>query len=81
MVPLLLAATRVRGSVVLAFAGLAIALLVLQMLIGFPLANAAAETNAEIKKAGGNGKKDDDGDGTLWQQLGEMMAMKSSYLD
>lgn len=80
IVPVLLAANLMRGVAVLGFSGVAILLLVIQLLIGFPLANAAADMNAEIKKTAGPAKQAGMMDAKLDMQIGGMMEMKCSYL-
>lgn len=76
VVPVLLAATRLRGTLILGFAGLALLLLGLQLLIGFPLGNAAADFNNEMKQIGDLGKN------AVGPQIniGGKMEMKSSFL-
>jgi hypothetical protein len=75
-VPVFLAATRFRGVVILAFAALAMLILGVQLLMGLPLPNAAADFNSEVKKV------DDIGKNAVGPQIniGGNMEMKASYL-
>ena len=76
IVPVLVAQNQVRGAIILGLVGFAILLLVLQMILGFPLANMAADFNKEIKDMGDLGKGGMGPD----LKLGGKMEMKSSYL-
>ncbi len=74
IVPVLLPAVKLRGAMTLGLAGLAILVLIVQLLIGFPLPNTANEFNREMKAA-------DVGKGDLGPglNLAGKMEMKSSY--
>ena len=76
IVPAILAANRLRGGLVLGFAGFAVLLLLIQLLIGFPLASTAAEFNTDTKKVGNVGKNIGMGEANMFGK----MEMKCSYL-
>lgn len=76
VVPVLLAARRVRGAVVLGFTGLALLVLGVQAATGFPLADAAADFNNQASQLRNAGKG---GPGPEFK-LDARMEMRSSYL-
>lgn len=80
-VPVFLAPARLRGAVVTAFAGLAVLVLVIQLVVGFPLGNVAADASKQMQQALDAGKKAGQGGGMAMDpELAEMMKVKSSYL-
>jgi hypothetical protein len=76
VVPVLLPTAQIRGAIIIGFVGFALLLLVLQMILGFPLANTAADFNKEMTQ------REDVGRNPLGPdlKLGGKMEMKSSYL-
>ncbi len=76
VVPVVLPTAQIRGAIILGFVGFAVLLLVLQMVLGFPLANDAAKANSEMKQAGDMGRNGF-GPGL---KLGGKVEIKSSYL-
>jgi len=76
--PVAIPGNRLRGALVTGFAGVALLLLIVQAGIGFPLPQAAAESNEKMEKevpAGGANLKNANMDG-----LREMARIRSSYL-
>jgi hypothetical protein len=76
VVPVFLPAAQIRGAIILGFVGFAVLLLILQMVLGFPLANDAAKANTEMKEAGDMGRNGFGPD----LKLGGKVEIKSSYL-